>query len=585
MVDRRSGMSVIEIILASALFVIVATPLIGILLQSFTADRLGNEETVATQYATEGLEAVRDIHNRSFGSLAISSGVGVATSNGVWTFSGTSTAFGKFTRSITVSSTFRDVNGNIVANGTLDPNTEKIISTVSWNRGSFNDSVSLTTYLTNWRGSFGGGMLAYGNGATTTDAIQYRIFDGQNWGTATGTADVSTSTTNRALRALVLYSSPTRNEKILLSRHYDGATQYIYGQVYNGASSTWGNVALLTSFATSSFLDVQNFDGTYLSNGDFMAIYSDNSATPKFSTWNGSVWSASVAMQAITKIPSYIVARSRKGTNEVMAAIFDQSGSTYTQYFNGGTYATGNWALTTHATAAPTSTARSVDFDWSPNTTTTGVLVYPSSSATLALSLKLWTANGSGGGVWSGAVNSANSSNTIRSVSVQGRSAAEEYIGCEKDASTTIACFKSSNVPAWTSPTNNVLTNNTDPGIERSFHFSFGKSSGALGVAVYSDRTTTPKYKIYTASTTSFAANATSTSSLNGSSTGVMMFPRPDNDDIMILLGDSTRRFDTLVWDGGTGAMATTTGRAFTAQGANGSAANELWYSFAWDTL
>jgi len=54
---RREGMSVVEVILAGALFVIVAIPIVGLLIQSFTSNRLGNEETIATQYAAEGLEA------------------------------------------------------------------------------------------------------------------------------------------------------------------------------------------------------------------------------------------------------------------------------------------------------------------------------------------------------------------------------------------------------------------------------------------------------------------------------------------------------------------------------------------------
>jgi len=582
---RREGMSVVEVILAGALFVIVAIPIVGLLIQSFTSNRLGNEETIATQYAAEGLEAVRDIHNRSFSALANSTGTGVAVVGGVWTFSGTSSTFGKYTRIITVSSTFRDVSGNIVASGTPDPDTKQVISTVSWNRGAFTDSVALNTYLTNWRGLFGGGMLVYGNGATTTDAIQYQTFDGQNWSTATGTADVSTSTTNRALRAVVLYSSLTRNEKVMLSRHFDGASQFIYGQVYNGVSSTWGNVQLLSSFSSTALLDVQNFDGTYLANGDFMAIYSDNTAIPKSSTWNGSVWSAQVSMQTITKAPTYIVARARQKTNEVMAAIFDQASSTYTQYFNGGTYATANWALTTHATAAPTSTTRLIDFKWSPASSTEGVLVYAASTSTKALSLKRWTANGSGSGNWSGAVTSGNTTSTLRSLSVDASNITEVYMGCDKDASSTIRCFNSSNAPAWGSPTNNVIAATTDSGIERSYQFAFEGNSGVLGIVVYSDNTATPKYKIYTASTTTFAATATSTSALNASTTGVNALPRPDNNDIIVLLSDATRRLYTIVWDGNAVAMATTTGRAFTAHGTNGSAINEFWYSFAWDTL
>jgi Tfp pilus assembly protein PilV len=150
--DTKKGMSVIEIILASGLFVIVATSIVTLLAQSYGSNRLSNEQTIANQYAAEGLEAVRNIRDQSYALLTVSSGTGVAVSSGTWALSGTSTAFDKYTRIISISTVNRDGSGNVSSTGTLDPNTKKVVSTVTWSASpSRVDSVVQTTYLTNWR--------------------------------------------------------------------------------------------------------------------------------------------------------------------------------------------------------------------------------------------------------------------------------------------------------------------------------------------------------------------------------------------------------------------------------------------------
>jgi len=166
---NQKGQSVLEVLLASALFVIVATPLIGILLQSLQIGGTSNDDVTATQYAAEGLDAVRDIRNQSYASLSASAGEGATTTSGVWGFAGASTTFGKFTRIITVTSTYRDGSGNIVASGgTLDAKTMKVTSAVTWSNAH---SVALSTYLTNWRASYGGGGYVHYRTITVTSSL------------------------------------------------------------------------------------------------------------------------------------------------------------------------------------------------------------------------------------------------------------------------------------------------------------------------------------------------------------------------------------------------------------------------------
>ena len=138
---------------------------------------------------------------------------------GLWVLkgSGTSDIFQKYTRVIKVCDVQRDVSGNIVnSGGQADASTKKVTTTVSWNvTPTRANSIVLTTYLTKWRPP--GGMLVYGDGSITSDAIKYKTLDNLgNWSVAALTADVDTGTTNKALRIVRLYASSTSNEKIAI---------------------------------------------------------------------------------------------------------------------------------------------------------------------------------------------------------------------------------------------------------------------------------------------------------------------------------------------------------------------------------
>lgn len=150
----QRGFSVIEVILAAALFVVLSAGAVTVVLQALDANRLGEEQTVANQYAAEGIEAARSIKNQAFANLVNSAGTGIVRSGSVWAFSGSNNVLSsKYTRVLTVSDVQRDGSGNIVASGgTLDSLTKKIISTVSWNfTPTRSNSVVLTSYLSNWK--------------------------------------------------------------------------------------------------------------------------------------------------------------------------------------------------------------------------------------------------------------------------------------------------------------------------------------------------------------------------------------------------------------------------------------------------
>jgi prepilin-type N-terminal cleavage/methylation domain-containing protein len=77
---NQKGFSIVEVILAAALFVILATGSVTVILQGIDSNRLGEEQTVANQYASEGIEATRSIQNQNFASLVNTAGTGIIPS-------------------------------------------------------------------------------------------------------------------------------------------------------------------------------------------------------------------------------------------------------------------------------------------------------------------------------------------------------------------------------------------------------------------------------------------------------------------------------------------------------------------------
>ena len=253
----------IEIILSAALFMIIATGSITVILQGLDSNRLGKEQAVASQYAAEGLEATRSIKNQAYASLVNTTGTGIrrSTSN-IWEFFGTNNILvhnstDNYIRTIKIEAVNRDgvpPSGNVViSGGTLDPDTKKVTSTVAWNfTPSRTNSVVLTSYLSDWRKPIttsGPIMMVY---SKTTNVPYYRIWDGTGW-----SAEAAAQTVGGNINYIILKSSRTRNEAILGTMDSNGN---IYAQVWNG--SVWGTPTLMATVG-STLAVYRSFDIRY----------------------------------------------------------------------------------------------------------------------------------------------------------------------------------------------------------------------------------------------------------------------------------------------------------------------------------
>lgn len=137
MVLRPQGFSLIESLLASSLFGLMITAIVGSLIYGQSSVRVSGERARALSIAEEGLEATRNMRDNNFTNL-VDGTHGLALASNQWTFSGSSDTTNGFTRTVTITS--------------VDANTKTITSSVSWQQTLQRPgSVTLTSRLTAWR--------------------------------------------------------------------------------------------------------------------------------------------------------------------------------------------------------------------------------------------------------------------------------------------------------------------------------------------------------------------------------------------------------------------------------------------------
>lgn len=133
---NNSGYSILEIMLASAMLLILTTVFAGALVSGQENVRLSSMRSRATLQAHEGLEAVRNIKEHAFANL-VDGTFGLSSSTGEWTFAGGSDTTRGFTRTIEISS--------------IDQSTKLVKANVIWQENpSRQSSTTLAAYLSNW---------------------------------------------------------------------------------------------------------------------------------------------------------------------------------------------------------------------------------------------------------------------------------------------------------------------------------------------------------------------------------------------------------------------------------------------------
>jgi len=145
------GLSLVEVVVSTAIITIVLLGLISNSNSSLVISRETGNKTEAQFLAEEGLEVVRIIRDSSwdnFSTLSTSTAYHLSFSGTQWA---TSTIPGlideTFERTILFDDVYRDANDDISSSGTFDPNTKKATVFVSWLNGMATTSISISTYF------------------------------------------------------------------------------------------------------------------------------------------------------------------------------------------------------------------------------------------------------------------------------------------------------------------------------------------------------------------------------------------------------------------------------------------------------
>ena len=107
----KKGQSILEVIIAMAIFAMVSSAMVSLIVGSFSGLEQGGEHTRAEALAQEGIEAVRSIRDRAWNENTYSTS-SVVVSGSEWIFDGegTTEAIGQFTRTISFEDVCRDVS-------------------------------------------------------------------------------------------------------------------------------------------------------------------------------------------------------------------------------------------------------------------------------------------------------------------------------------------------------------------------------------------------------------------------------------------------------------------------------------------
>jgi len=154
MSHTQTGSLLVEVILVTFLFGIIATALISSVLTSLVSAKQGVEYVVATGYIQEGIEAVRSLRDQDW-SLVTNGTHGLATESGTYAFDGFSDTLDgtTYTRTITVEDVFRlgSIRGDIAPSGVLDTNTKKVTVNLMWDvLHGRTQNIDAVFYVYNW---------------------------------------------------------------------------------------------------------------------------------------------------------------------------------------------------------------------------------------------------------------------------------------------------------------------------------------------------------------------------------------------------------------------------------------------------
>jgi competence protein ComGC len=581
----QKGFLLIEIILAIAIFAMLSFVALSAFIYGRDATVVSGNNMIASEIVNESIEAVHNISDSNYLNLSNYT-------------NGTTYYLQQVGTQWSLSSSPTLINGiytpAVVFTAGPISDSRQVTVTVTWKEDiTRNGSLSATTYMSNWSAGTSNpvqtrtGLLVYANGGDTKELIEYQLL--QSTGTWTNPSPLPAfdpKTDNEVAESVKLYPAQTGDDKVMIARLYDSSKQYLYGMVWNGTS--WGNVQLLTSWSSSGFDASGNFSGSYMANGTFVAVYDDDTNTPKYNTWNGTAWSTQGALPAISSdksdYPESMIVEARPGANEAMVVMLGADNETVASFYNGTSWS----ANTTLAASGTSGSTKNVDFAWSPVNSLQGAAVFTNSATDQSLQFSIFTDNGKGSGSWGSTISTTaqpSGSQSVTNSIIAQPLASEEWIGCDKDNLSTqhIYCYtlKPSGV---TNPTNQTVASNGNDGEQQSADLGYGLLSGTTGLIAYSNDTSSTQLKTFNSSTNTWESTALAAPNASTTIYKTHIIPEPGSNDAMVLMIDGNDNLYSIMYNATNNTYYTTpTDFAWTIHNADGPSIDSKWFDFAWD--
>lgn len=150
--SNQKGQSLIEVLLASALLIILMPAIFAGILSTREGRAQRKQRINASYLLKETQEEVRIIRERGWALFASNGTYHPERDGNTWTLAAGPETTSGLTRQLVISDVYRDETGQISESGTLDPSTKSVELTVSWNEplaSSVQSSYYLTRYLDN----------------------------------------------------------------------------------------------------------------------------------------------------------------------------------------------------------------------------------------------------------------------------------------------------------------------------------------------------------------------------------------------------------------------------------------------------
>lgn len=582
---RLKAISLLELLLAMGIFVVFMSGGLGFIVTGQKSSLMQSNYSVAGNLTAQGIDVIKFIKKTSWESL-IAGNYGINFDGTNWILLPNSDVVDStYTRVITVQDVYRDDDGNITSdtvNSEIDPNTKKITVTVTWPKGAGVATSENSTYITYWEQdvptSFGG-MMVYADFSGNDDVIKYKLFSASGvWSSEKTVADLGVPD-NRDTRRIEIYAAPTRDEYMLMTKHTEDG-QFMYAQVFDG--SNWGHTVLLAGYGDNTNPNTRNFDGAYLSDGRFLAVYDDFSYTPKYRIWNGSSWSSegSIGYLGFFGYPVWMQVRAKPNSNKAIYVVRDALQRTVTFEFNGSSWIN----KITHGNSSSGFSIENISLIWSRyNTNRLGLMFNEANDNNP--NIRIWNDSTNS---WGSNVENENVGGRAEIFKITDDPTRERFMGCVKDSNVTINCMTTNYTPSWNNSFR--IASNTVDNDSRSFDIAYESVSGELALAFYSEGGSDeekkyPKYRTFNPSTNEWSSEM-SLQNLGPDGSNalqtVRLVPNPFNDDIFALMADGSLDLYTILWDGVQNKFSSKPGADLKKHGINGSNKSDFWYAFAW---